>query len=576
MAAGSVRIDWQGKAAVLTLDHAPSNALTAPVRGALLSAILSVQSAEVIVICGAGAGFSSALPLDPDPGLPGLAAVCAAVAGSIPPVVAALHGLVMGPGAELALAATARVAAPGTRLVLPNVALGLCPEGGTTRRLPVLVGPEAALDLMISGRAVGLDEALALGLVDARAEPAPVAAALGLADRLGALPPRPARDPAVWASVLARARRAHAQALPAVGRIIACVEAAHLLPPDAAQAFETVAREDLETSPEAQGLRSAARAERRAAVLPAGVAQGAAVDRIGLIGQAPALIVLAEAALAQGLAVEWAVPGTDAQAAVITAVDTALAARQRRGGLGPASRQAALARLAVRDALSAPCPLTVATAPLADATGTVLLLDGGLGELGLGIAPSGRASELALPAEDGVAGVAVAVATLRRIGLPPVLVSGRPVLGARVVRAGEGALRWMVAQGVSPAAVSGAVERFGAAPPALGPAGTDGRAARQMAAEDILRRWLAALANEGLRLVEAGIARHGSDIDHVLVAGHGFPRWQGGPMHQADRRGLMVLRHDLRLWAEEDAIWHPAPLLDRLIGRGLRLSALDG
>ena len=91
-----------------------------------------------------------------------------------------------------------------------------------------------------------------------------------------------------------------------------------------------------------------------------------------------------------------------------------------------------------------------------------------------------------------------------------------------------------------------------------------------------LRRWLAALANEGLRLVEAGIARHGSDIDHVLVAGHGFPRWQGGPMHQADRRGLMVLRHDLRLWAEEDAIWHPAPLLDRLIGRGLRLSALDG
>jgi 3-hydroxyacyl-CoA dehydrogenase len=54
-----------------------------------------------------------------------------------------------------------------------------------------------------------------------------------------------------------------------------------------------------------------------------------------------------------------------------------------------------------------------------------------------------------------------------------------------------------------------------------------------------------------------------------------FPRWRGGPMYQADLRGLMVLRADLRAWGAEAALWSPAPLIDRLIRDGQTLAALD-
>jgi 3-hydroxyacyl-CoA dehydrogenase len=569
---GGVRIDWHGNRAVLTLESGPSNALTAAVRSDLLAALTAVTGCDGIVLLGARASFSSALPLEPDPGTPTLAQVCRAVETGGIPVVAALHGLVMGSGAELALAASARVAVPGTRLALPYVALGLSPDGGTTRRLPRLVGAELALDLMISGRAIGLDEGLASGLIDARVETTLVEAALEYLEV--AKTPRPI-DPANWAAAVAKARRGHANALPAVGRIIDCVEAALLLPPDAAQAFETVAREDLEASSEAQGLRSAARAERRAAALPQALTQAPAATQIGLSGQSPALVALAEAALSNGLDVIWQAASDTERGVITTALETALAARQRRGQLTAAGRAGVMTKVQMLERLPEGMELRIVTAPPEQTdSGTLLVLDGAPGKLGLAVAPSGRASELALPAEHGVAGVAVAVATLRRIGLPPLLVSGTPGLGARVVQAGDAALRWMLRDGVPLRNLTAALEGFGVQAPILTTATRP--VPREVVADEVLRRWLGAQANEGLRLVESGIARRPSDIDHALVAGHSFPRWRGGPMHQADRRGLLVLRHDLRLWARDDAIWQPAPLLDRLIGRGLRLSALDG
>jgi 3-hydroxyacyl-CoA dehydrogenase len=83
------------------------------------------------------------------------------------------------------------------------------------------------------------------------------------------------------------------------------------------------------------------------------------------------------------------------------------------------------------------------------------------------------------------------------------------------------------------------------------------------------------MANEGLRLVGEGIVRRPSDIDHLMVAGHGFARWKGGPMHQASERGLLVLRADLRRWQAEDPVWTPAHLLDELVSDGKGLEALN-
>jgi enoyl-CoA hydratase len=110
------------------------------------------------------------------------------VVAAVPkPVIAAVNGACLGGGLELALAADVRVAAAGATFGQPEVRLGLIPGGGATQRLPRVVGVGAALKLVMSGEAIGADEALRLGLVD-EVVPAPevVPRALALAGRMAA------------------------------------------------------------------------------------------------------------------------------------------------------------------------------------------------------------------------------------------------------------------------------------------------------------------------------------------------------------------------------------------------------
>jgi len=85
--------------------------------------------------------------------------------------VAAVDGLALGGGLELAMACTLRVGAARARLGLPEVKLGLIPGAGGTQRLPRLIGRGRALDLMLTGRQIGADEAAWIGLIDRYAEP---------------------------------------------------------------------------------------------------------------------------------------------------------------------------------------------------------------------------------------------------------------------------------------------------------------------------------------------------------------------------------------------------------------------
>ncbi|MGH7046305.1 MAG: enoyl-CoA hydratase/isomerase family protein [Stellaceae bacterium] len=82
------------------------------------------------------------------------------------PSIALVNGYALGGGLELALACTFRITAPGARLGLPEIKLGLIPGYGGTQRLPRLIGEARALDLILTGRAVDADEALAIGLVN--------------------------------------------------------------------------------------------------------------------------------------------------------------------------------------------------------------------------------------------------------------------------------------------------------------------------------------------------------------------------------------------------------------------------
>jgi enoyl-CoA hydratase/carnithine racemase len=88
------------------------------------------------------------------------------VAGLGKPVVAAITGYALGGGLELALAADFRVAGSSARLGQPEILLGIIPGAGGTQRLPRLVGPARAKDIVFTGRMVQADEALEIGLVD--------------------------------------------------------------------------------------------------------------------------------------------------------------------------------------------------------------------------------------------------------------------------------------------------------------------------------------------------------------------------------------------------------------------------
>jgi enoyl-CoA hydratase/carnithine racemase len=80
--------------------------------------------------------------------------------------IAAVEGLALGGGLELAMACTLRVAGADAKLGLPEVKLGLIPGAGGTQRLPRLVGRGAALDIMLTGRQIDAAEALRIGLID--------------------------------------------------------------------------------------------------------------------------------------------------------------------------------------------------------------------------------------------------------------------------------------------------------------------------------------------------------------------------------------------------------------------------
>lgn len=589
MSAETLRVDLRDGVRVLTFAHPAGSLLTPALGAALLGAIRRAPGeCKGIVLADEGPVLSAELSLDPDHSQPMLSDLCRAVADSPVPVVAVLRGLVTGPAAELAVAARARLAEPALRLAFADVTLGLCPGAGASQRLPRLVGAGAALDLLLSGRAIPAAEALSIGLIDGIAETNALAAALRLVAMLagGHRLPRAPVDPAAWQAAVAAARHGQGRRPPAGQRIVDCVEAALLLPVENGLDFEAVARRDLEATPEAGGLAAAARADRRAMTVPAVLAKlrPLSVDRIGLDGDAPDLARLAVAALSRDLGVVWAFPSDAARQAGLAAVEAGIGQGLRAGSLSPARAREMMARLVAAGGPEGVARLsfvlhdTPTDPAIRDAAlpgAAHLVLGGGPGEIGLGLAAQGRACELTLPSETHPLSRATALAGLRRIGFAPVIVGQRPVVAARMADAGRTAIAWMIARGVPRRLVVTALDGFGMRLPE--PVSVEAPATlRAMLAAEVLHRWLSALANEGARLLEEGIALRPSDIDFLAVAGLGFPRWQGGPMHQADRRGLMALRADLRVWGTEASVWSPAPLFDRLIRDGRNFDALDG
>ncbi|MDQ0034483.1 3-hydroxyacyl-CoA dehydrogenase [Variovorax boronicumulans] len=99
---------------------------------------------------------------------------------------------------------------------------------------------------------------------------------------------------------------------------------------------------------------------------------------------------------------------------------------------------------------------------------------------------------------------------------------------------------------------------------------------RSFTNEEIIRRYMAAMVNEGANVVLQRIALRPLDVDVTFLYGYGFPRHRGGPMKYADTVGLPKVLADIREFAKEDPIfWKPSPLLVELVERGADFSSLN-
>ena len=187
-----VSFEVQGRIAVLRLDNPPVNSLGHELREALVAGLARANAdtgIDAVVLIGSQAGFSAGADIrefgtPTATAYPNLREVIGEVEESTKPVIAAIGGVCMGGGLELALGCHYRIAVPGARMALPEVKLGLLPGAGGTQRLPRLLGLESALNLIVSGATVSSDKLRGTPLFDAFADDDLLESALTFARRV--------------------------------------------------------------------------------------------------------------------------------------------------------------------------------------------------------------------------------------------------------------------------------------------------------------------------------------------------------------------------------------------------------
>src|SRR5437773_1503175 len=168
-----VRFENVNGIGVIIVDNPPVNALSTGVPEGIVVAVdkgNADPAVTAMVLIGAGRSFIAGADIRQfgrGPSTPPTGRRSYDVLDqSAKPVVAAIHGYALGGGLETALACHYRVAVPSAKLGLPEVQIGLLPGAGGTQRLPRLIGPKAALEMITSGRHVPAEEAHKLGIVD--------------------------------------------------------------------------------------------------------------------------------------------------------------------------------------------------------------------------------------------------------------------------------------------------------------------------------------------------------------------------------------------------------------------------
>ncbi|WP_042338687.1 3-hydroxyacyl-CoA dehydrogenase NAD-binding domain-containing protein [Paraburkholderia ferrariae] len=691
--------ELRGKVLLVTVDNPPVNALGVEVRRGLAAAIDYAESndaVQAVLIVGAGRNFIAGADIrefgkPPQP--PALPDVCNRIEACRKPVIAAIHGAALGGGLEVALASHYRLAVAGAKLGLPEVQLGLLPGAGGTQRTPRLIGAEAALSLMLSGRHAGAEEALKLGLVDRVGTSDDVLAeGLAYAQALlaGHAPVRRTRDAqglanreAAQAAIdAARADTAKkSRGLFSPLKIVDCVQAALDEPFDEGLRFERKQFLACLESPQRAGLVHAFFAGREVQKAPeTRSAAPRPIESVGVVGGGTMGAGIAVAVLDAGLPVTM-IERDDASLARGRAhVEKVYDGLIAKGRMTPEAKAKVLARFSGSTAYDALAnadlvieavfeDLDVKKAVFAELDrvckpGAVLATNTSYLDIDAIAASISRPQdvvglhffspanimkllEVVVPKQVSADVVATAFELAKKLRKVPVragVCDG--FIGNRILAVYRTAADHMMEDGASPYQIDKAVREFGYP---MGPyqvvdlAGGDigwatrkrraatrdpkaryvqiadricergwfgqktgrgfylypegartgtpdpeveaiiaaeraraGIAPRSFTDEEILRRYMAAMINEGANVVHEKIALRPLDVDVTFLYGYGFPRYRGGPMKYADTVGLANVLADIREFAKEDPLfWRPSPLLVELVERGATFASLN-
>jgi 3-hydroxyacyl-CoA dehydrogenase len=699
MSSNIVTVAVDGDVAVITVNNPPVNTITAAVREGLFAAIAELRThsgiAAAALVC-EGSTFFSGADISEFSGPPKEAEFrdLFRQMEQLPmPVVAGMHGVVLGGGLEISLACHYRIAVPGTRFGLPEVTLGIIPGAGGTQRMPRLIGVEKTLDFIIAARPVDVGAGIAMGFIDAEVAGEVRAATIAYARQLlrdGAGPRRtsdrrvdPATaTPAIIEKLTVQAKKQYPNRQAALTAIKA-VSAAATLPFEDGLLYETELVNGAKVTDESKALVHvffAERDTRKVPGLPAD-AKPRAIASGGVVGAGT---------MGGGIAICFANAGLP-----VTVLDTTQEALDRGlGGIGKTYDSMVKRGRLTEDEKGKRMSLIRGTRNYADFAGADVVIEAVFENMELKGRIFRALDEVAKPGavlatNTSTLDIAEIAAATRRpedvVGLhffspanvmpllevvrtdataPAVIKTAlelakflrkTPVLarvcygfiGNRMMEGYAREAERMTLEGAMPRQVDGALEAWGMAmgilavfdmagidvgvnvhranadryPPdpsyyqadfALHAAGRLGQKngkgyykyvpgdrarhddpeaiqiladtakrlgvpQRQHSADEIVERCTYPLINEGIRILDEGVASRASDVDVVWCAGYGFPRYRGGPLFYADAIGLKTVHDGILKYRDQfgPLHWEPAPLLTRLVTEGRTLSDWD-
>jgi len=690
--AGRVTYERKETIGIITVDNPPVNALGHDVRVGFVEALnegLADRYVQALVLIGGGRTFPAGADIsefgksltEPD-----LRTVISNFEASSKPVIAAIHGTALGGGLELALGCHYRVALNTAQVGLPEVNLGILPGAGGTQRLPRLIGVEAALDMITTGKFVKAPNALELGIVDEVTESDLLEAAIAFAEKVIAekMPLRKIRDLKADIKnkdVFDQYRnnfKKRSRGLIAPFKCINCVEYCITEDFDEGMISERERFAECLNSSQSKGQRHMFFSEREVAKIP-DVPKDTPVRPIETVG------VIGAGTMGGGIAMNFANVGIP-----VTIVEATQDALDR--GLGIIEKNYANSVKKGRitqDAMDQCMGLIKGSLSYDDFANADMVIEAVFEEMELkkeiftkldavckdGAILASNTSTLDLDAianctkrpadvigthffspanvmkllelvrgaetsKDVIATTMKVSKTIKKVGVLAGNCDG--FIGNRMLFKYFDQAQFLLEEGALPQDVDKALYDFGFA---MGPfamsdlAGNDvswrirqrhkseapadapysGRAAdlicedgrygqktgagwydyepgnrtplqsdtvkdailkaseekgikrRSIDDEEIFKRCIYALVNEGAKILEEGIALRAKDIDVVYVYGYGFPIYRGGPMFFADQMGLRNVLEDIRRFRDEGphgSVWEPAPLLEKLVKEG--------